>query len=132
MHLRRPVLSLSLFALALASVSVRADEAKKADKSSRVAVAKCLTPKGSMLRREALDKPWVVVDQNESLYTGDLIIGLPMSVLESKDGAVHLTVRSDLSEFRSGNPKSLVGQMGTLAAADSLSFFRFRTMGDIL
>jgi hypothetical protein len=37
------------------------------------------------------------VDQNETLYTGDLILALPGSVMESKDGAVHLTVRSDLS-----------------------------------
>jgi uncharacterized protein (TIGR03000 family) len=63
----------------------------------RVAVAKCLTPRGSMLRREGEGKPWQVVDENETLYTGDTILALPMSVLQSKDGAVHLTVRSDLS-----------------------------------
>ena len=91
MRIRRSFLSLMCLTAA-AAVPARAADEKKAD---RVAVAKCLTPKGSMLRREAPDKPWKVVDQNESLYTGDLIIGLPGSVVESKDGAVHMSVRSD-------------------------------------
>jgi hypothetical protein len=93
----RAVLSVSfaLFGLVVAIPAVRAaDDPKPAP---RVAVAKSISAKGMILRRESPDKPWQIVDEGEALNTGDLLLGLAGAVLESKNGAVHLVFRPDLS-----------------------------------
>jgi hypothetical protein len=89
----RPAALLSFFLLAGTVPAVETQADKPAD---RVAVGKCVTATGSMLRREAPDRPWQVVKEGETLYSGDLLIGLPGAVLDARDGAVRLTFLSDL------------------------------------
>jgi hypothetical protein len=93
----RAVLTFSFALLGLA-VAVPATWAADDPKPGpRVATAKSLSAKGMILRRESPEKPWQLVDEGEVLNTGDLLLGLPGAVLESKNGAVHLVFRSDLS-----------------------------------
>ncbi len=55
-----------------------------------------LSAKGMLLRREKIDAPWEVVGDHEALKAGDLLLGLPGAVLASKNGAVELTMRTDI------------------------------------
>jgi hypothetical protein len=85
----------ALLGLAVAIPAGRAaDDPKPAP---RVAVAKSVSAKGMILRRESPDKPWQIVDEGEVLNTGDLLLGLHGATLESKNGAVRLVFRPDLS-----------------------------------
>lgn len=61
------------------------------------AAARCVTPSGSILRRERPDQPWVLVKEGEALPAGNLLIGLPGAALESADGKVRLSFHTDLS-----------------------------------
>jgi hypothetical protein len=63
----------------------------------RTAVAKCVTPTATILRREAAGQPWQLVTQGETLYSGDLLLGLPGAALESTKDAVRLSFHADLS-----------------------------------
>jgi hypothetical protein len=65
--------------------------------SGRVEVAKCVTPTGSIWRREAEGKPWEAVKQGGALYSGDLLLGLAGATLEARNGAVRLAFPSNLS-----------------------------------
>jgi hypothetical protein len=64
--------------------------------ADRVAAAKCISGDGTLLRREAPDKPWHMVKQGETLHAGDLLLGLPGAVLDARDGSVRLTFVGDL------------------------------------
>jgi hypothetical protein len=63
----------------------------------RPGVAVCLSDTGTILRREAPGKPWQVVAKDEAIHGGDLLLGLPGAVMQSKNGKVRLTFRSDLT-----------------------------------
>jgi len=52
--------------------------------------------KGTILRRAAPGKPWLVHDGKEPAPVGQLLLGLPMTHLTSKNGAVELTFLGDL------------------------------------
>ena len=99
--LKRLPCVLSLRALALTAILISplacgrvvADDAAKANG----AVAKSVTETGSIIRREAVGKPWQVVAKDEAVRAGDLLIGLPGAALESSDGKVRLAFRPDLS-----------------------------------
>src|SRR5262249_51963144 len=93
----RAVLSVSFALLGLAVIVPVAWAADDPKPAPRVAAAKSISAKGMILRRESPEKPWQIVDEGEVLNTGDLLLGLPGAVLESKNGAVHLVFRSDLS-----------------------------------
>jgi hypothetical protein len=73
------------------------EAARTGQESSRAAVAKCQTETGSIIRREAVGKPWQVVAKDEALRAGDLLIGLPGATLQSNDGKVVLSFRPDLT-----------------------------------
>ena len=89
----RFVLPLLLLGLMASGQAFAADE-KKAER--RVAVGKCTSETASLLRREAPDKPWQVVKQNEELFSGDLLLGGAGATVESKNGAVQLTFAGDM------------------------------------
>src|SRR5687768_17310361 len=67
-----------------------------ADTGSRVAVGKSASPSAMILRREQPGKPWQTVADKEALYSGDLLIGLPGATLRSNNGAVELSMRSNI------------------------------------
>jgi hypothetical protein len=66
--------------------------------AGRVAVGKCISADGTIFRREAPDKPWQIIKQGEGLHEGDLLLGLPGAVIESRDGSVQLTFRGNLRQ----------------------------------
>lgn len=92
-----PAAAVLVLAAGFGSGAAAADD-KKADKpAARAAVARCITATGTILRREAPGMPWRVVKGGEELYTGDMILGTPGAMLESKNRAVRLTFVSDPS-----------------------------------
>jgi uncharacterized protein (TIGR03000 family) len=62
----------------------------------RVAVAKCVTEGGLLVRREGPEKPWRLVEDKEELFSGDLLVGGVGAALDSRNGAVRLVFQSDL------------------------------------
>jgi hypothetical protein len=90
----------AVFALAAAAFASAAADKKPEDSTKRVAAGKSASAKATILRREGgVGKEWHAVDEKETLYTGDLLIGLPGAALDSADGAVHLEFLSDLDEL---------------------------------
>jgi hypothetical protein len=83
--------------LSLLSFSAATAAPKQANPSGRVAAARLVTPTGTLLRREKPEKPWQAVAEKETVYSGDLLLGLPGAALDSLDGAVRLSFHSDLS-----------------------------------
>jgi hypothetical protein len=73
-----------------------ADKEQPAPK--RAAVGKSLTAKATMLRREKSQTPWKIVNKKETLYSGDLLVGMPDAQLVSRNGAVRLDFLSDLDK----------------------------------
>jgi hypothetical protein len=91
-------LHVALLALILQPMlSLRAAESKPAAAERRVAVGTCLGPEGTLLRREAPGKPWQFVPEKETVYSGDLVLGMPGATVESKNGAVRLSFMGDLA-----------------------------------
>jgi hypothetical protein len=68
-----------------------------AKQAERPGVAKCVSETGTIIRREAMGKPWQVVAKNEALHAGDLVIGLPGAAVQSNDGKASLAFRPDLT-----------------------------------
>lgn len=62
--------------------------------AARVEAGKCVG--GVLLRREARDKPWLFVKEGETVFSGDLLLGLPGALVDSSNGAVRITFMSDL------------------------------------
>jgi hypothetical protein len=67
----------------------RADEAK--------VVAKAATLPGVILHRQGPEQAWRVVKPHESIQVDDLLVAFPGGPLDSKNGAVRLTLLSDLA-----------------------------------
>lgn len=97
--LRMGALLVVTFAVWLAAHGFAAgDESNKAaNDAGRVAVAKCVSPTGFIIRRDTPGKPWQTVAQDEAIHAGDMLIGLPGATLQSDDGKVRLDFRPDLS-----------------------------------
>ncbi|MCI0457543.1 MAG: hypothetical protein L0Z62_11320 [Gemmataceae bacterium] len=74
-----------------------ADTLRSVAAEDRAVVAKCITPTGTLLRREAPGRAWQPVAQGETLHQGDLLLGLPGAALESTNGDVRLSFHADLS-----------------------------------
>ena len=90
----------AIFALAAAALASPAADKEPAASGKRVAAGKSATAKATILRREGgVGTEWRPVDEKETLYTGDLLIGLPGAVLDSANGAVRLEFLSDLDEL---------------------------------
>jgi hypothetical protein len=68
----------------------------KAAPEKRVAVATCATGTASLLRREAPDKPWQIIKDDEQLFSGDEILGGVAGAVDSLNGAVRLIVVGDV------------------------------------
>jgi hypothetical protein len=79
-----------LFALVLLLVP-----SAPADDKERVAVGKHVSATGMLLAREA-GKAWQVVKQGADVFSGDMLVGLPGAVIDSKNGGARLTLLSDL------------------------------------
>jgi hypothetical protein len=69
---------------------------KEPPAEKRAAAGKSLTAKATILRREKPSAKWQVVDRKETLYSGDLLIGMPDAQIMSRNGAVRLEFLSDL------------------------------------
>jgi hypothetical protein len=67
----------------------------KAEAEKREPAATSLSTKGMLLRRETPKSSWQVVDEKETLNSGDLLIGVSGTSLQSKNGAVGLKLRVD-------------------------------------
>lgn len=80
--------------LLLGAVPCLADEARP---DAAKFPATCASPNGTMLRRPSGTKDWKLVKEKEGLPTGDLLVGGPGGMLDSANGAVHLTMLTDLS-----------------------------------
>jgi uncharacterized protein (TIGR03000 family) len=87
-----------LLALALPPGPARADDKKDDKAEERVEAARAASDKATLFRREAPGKPWQIVDDKETLSTGDLLLGGGGGALVSKNGAVHLALVGDFSE----------------------------------
>jgi len=70
--------------------------ARAADPKERTPVAKVLN--GTVLAREQVEKPWRVLDDGKSVPSGDMLVGISGTTLESKNRAVRLTFLGDLDE----------------------------------
>src|SRR5947209_3017355 len=69
----------------------------KRETAGKAYAAKNASAKGLIIRREGpVGSPWMVVDDKESLPTGQMLIGLPGAMLDSANGGIHLNMRSDL------------------------------------
>jgi hypothetical protein len=96
---RPPVLIWALGAAVLGASLLTAPPAagdEHAD-SKRAAVGKCISPTGALVRREAMGQPWHVVEEDDTLHSGDLLLGMPGAKLESRDGAVQVVFWTDLT-----------------------------------
>jgi hypothetical protein len=76
--------------------SLSGAEEPKAPGGNRAAAATGITPTATLLRREESGTAWHVVKQNEALPSGDLILGLPGAMLDSKNGGVRAALLTDL------------------------------------
>jgi hypothetical protein len=72
------------------------EQEPQARPEKRVAVARCVTEAGLLVRREGPDKPWRPVENKEELFSGDLLVGGFAAALDSRNGAVRLSLQSDL------------------------------------
>src|SRR5690242_12010704 len=61
------------------------------------AVARCGTPAGSLFQRAGPGKPWQTLKPKDDISGGQLLVGLPGAALDSRNGAVRLTLLSDLA-----------------------------------
>jgi hypothetical protein len=66
-----------------------------AEPAERAPAAVSQSGKGMILCREAPKADWKVVGDKAELFTNDLIIGLPGSVIQSRDGAVRMQLLAD-------------------------------------
>ncbi len=83
-------------ALALGVSAAVALVGRAAEPSGRT-VGKCAGADATILRREAPHKAWQIVSRGEDLSAGQLLLGTPDAAIDSADGAVRLTMMSDLS-----------------------------------
>src|SRR5262245_7617679 len=60
-------------------------------------VGRCASPAASILRRATGDKHWKAVQAREALQSDDLLVALPGAAVDSKNGAVRLSLLEDLA-----------------------------------
>ena len=65
---------------------------------AHAAVGKLETAKSTLFARAKADGPWSVVEEKGNVHDGDLLLGMPGSVITSSNGAVRLTFWADLNE----------------------------------
>lgn len=82
---------------ALMAVSHAAARDIKAVLDERQPLARLTSETATLLRRAEPEKPWQVVQRNEVLLPGDLLLGGGGSTLETLNGATRLTLLGDLN-----------------------------------
>jgi hypothetical protein len=90
------VLLLGLAAVVPGGGQVRADDPKDASKPQTVVAKSTL---GALLHRQGPDHAWHLIKPREPIQSEDLIVAVPGGGLDSKDGAVHLSLLSDLARL---------------------------------
>src|SRR5262245_53121595 len=87
-------------ALLVALLVAGAARAEKKDEPRSV-VARSLAPAGTLLSREAPDKPWQAVAPKGDVSSRDLLLSLPASqaTVEAKNGAVQLLFWGNLPQI---------------------------------
>jgi hypothetical protein len=93
------ILFLGLVQLSFSDIAARTADGPQPGASKRAPAGKFVTEKGAMARREAPGKPWQLVDRNETLYSGDLLVAKAGAGLASANGAVRLTPMTDLDNL---------------------------------
>ncbi|MFL5245217.1 MAG: hypothetical protein ACJ8FY_24210 [Gemmataceae bacterium] len=92
------LVSLGLMGYALGSLPLKAVDVRNPG-GEKSAVAKNASAKGLLLRRDGgIGKPWIVLDEKESIPSGQLLLGLPGAMIDSANGAVHMNLRADLDQ----------------------------------
>lgn len=95
------ILSVGMGALAWSGTRnlVFGDEPRPAAGQGAV-VGVALSERGTLLRRGGAEaKSWQTVSQKDKLHAGDLLVGLPGAMLESRDGTVRLDFLADLDRL---------------------------------
>jgi len=75
------------------------------DAEPRVAVARCISAAGTLLRRERADKAWHVVPPDEAVHSRDTLLALPgaRAVVEPRPESVTLTLWGNLPQLSTFN-----------------------------
>src|SRR5207237_6954397 len=89
-------LSVLLTPLLLAPGLLRGDDKAPAG-TKRVPVAKLASATASLLRRPGPDKPWQIVKQGETLFSGDTLLGGAGGAVDTLSGGVRLTLLGDMN-----------------------------------
>src|SRR6516164_8857695 len=105
-----------LWALLLlaAPLPARADDPKA---EPRVEVGRNLGPWASFLRRQAGEKDWRIIQEKETLYSGDLLLGGNGGLMTSKNGGVRLGL---MGEFKDHDLWPIFESAVILHAADDV------------
>jgi hypothetical protein len=94
---RRRSRQLVVLALGLGLATLQAGPSARADDEQKSkAVGSCVSEAASILRRPAGEQSWHAVADKETVNSGDLLVGLPGSMIDSANGAVRLTLMADL------------------------------------
>src|SRR5262249_26268964 len=89
-----PLTRLFSACLALMVMVLARADAKQA--TPRGQAGKHVTAAGMLLARETPAKAWLTRKQGADVFSGDIVVGMPGAALDSKNGAVRLTLLSDL------------------------------------
>jgi hypothetical protein len=99
-RLRRLGAAVVFCVAALLPAPVQADDAEP-----RVEAGQCVSPAGTLLRRERADKAWHLVAPNETVHSRDTLLALPgaRAVVEPRPNSVTLTLWGNLPQLSSFN-----------------------------
>jgi hypothetical protein len=93
------VMVLGLTSLVLTIPTKATADEPKTKATARGGVGTCVSETATLLRRSPGEKTWHVVNQNQPLPQGDMLVGLPGAMLDSKNGAVRLALLADLDRL---------------------------------
>jgi hypothetical protein len=87
------------FSLTLATPTRATADEPRSKAASGGGVATCVSETATLVRRPSGETTWQIVKGNESLPAGDLLVGLPGAILDSKNGAVRAELLADLDRL---------------------------------
>jgi hypothetical protein len=98
-------LAAAAVACCVALLSAGPRPARADDAEPRVEVARCISPAGTLLRRERADKAWHVVAPDEAMHSRDTLLALPgaRAVVEPRPESVTLTLWGNLPQLSEFN-----------------------------